>query len=204
MKTHTLPPQDVLLALLRYEPETGKLYWRRRSTSFFTPGERTVEHQAAVWNANYAGTEAFTAINEAGYRRGRLLGKSCRAHRVIFKMMTGRDPDEVDHIDGDRQNNSWRNLREVDRQQNCRNTGLSRRNKSGAPGVHWYSDNGGCWRAYLYLGGKTKYIGTFATKDDAVRARREAERKLGYHSNHGRRIGWERAQDIQQRTGQAA
>lgn len=185
-----MPTLEVLNALLRYEPETGKLFWKHRPASFFIAGKKTAEHQAAVWNSIYAGQEAFTAVNDSGYRRGTLLQRSYRAHRIIFKMMTGRDPDEIDHIDGDRQNNRWANLREVDRRDNCQNTGLSRRNKSGAPGVHWYADNGGCWRSFIYSGGRSRYLGTYATKGEAVRARRDEQRRLGYHENHGRRIGW--------------
>lgn len=191
-----LPSQYDLLSVLRYDTYTGKLFWLERPSRYFKTGQKTEEHQASIWNSVYAGKEAFTAINDSGYFKGTLFRKSYRAHRVIFKMMTGVDPIEVDHIDGDRQNNRWVNLREVDRSANCQNTGLSKRNKTGAPGVHWYADNGGCWRAYVYIGGKSRYIGTFKTKKEAVAARREAQRQMGFHVNHGQRLGWDLSQEI--------
>src|SRR3546814_3868702 len=77
---------DVQMArrLLRYEPDTGKLFWRSRSPEFFRATKaRTSEHACRNWNAHYAGKEAFTCLSPSGYRQGAILNNSLQAHRVI-------------------------------------------------------------------------------------------------------------------------
>src|SRR3546814_10975323 len=64
---------DVQMArrLLRYEPDTGKLFWRSRSPEFFRATQaRTSEHACRIWNAHYAGKEAFSSA-------ARRVGKEC-------------------------------------------------------------------------------------------------------------------------------
>src|SRR3546814_14238648 len=56
---------DVQMArrLLRYEPDTGKLFWRSRSHELFRATKaRTSEHACRNWNAHYAGQEAFPCL----------------------------------------------------------------------------------------------------------------------------------------------
>jgi hypothetical protein len=69
-----LPSPEVLRQLLRYEPETGKLFWLPRSEHWFraTSG-RSAIHACANWNARYAEREAFTSVDQNGYRVGTVL-----------------------------------------------------------------------------------------------------------------------------------
>jgi hypothetical protein len=92
---------------------------------------------------------------------------------------------QVDHIDGDTYNNRLNNLRVVTCQENMRNTKLSSRNKSGTIGVHLKSSTKR-WEAHIGVERKFIYLGSYTNKDDAIKARRDAEVKYGFHENHGR------------------
>jgi hypothetical protein len=59
MAKRVLPDQETLLKLLRYEPETGKLFWRPRTPDMFPEGEKSAKHNCNVWNSNNAGKPAL-------------------------------------------------------------------------------------------------------------------------------------------------
>jgi len=122
--------------------------------------------------------------SERGYKQGRIGGHLHYAHRVIWRMQTGEVADDVDHINGDRGDNRWANLRNVTRQENMRNRKLGRNNTSGFHGVkqaYW-----GAWQAYIWKDCGSVCLGAFSTKEEAIAARKSAEAALGYHPNHGR------------------
>ena len=171
----THQPSPILLRrLLRYEPETGKLFWRARPLSMF-PSKRA----GRIWNTRFAGKEAFTSLSAKGYKVGRVLGRNHYAHRVIWAMQTSSWPEnEVDHRDTDPANNRWHNLREATHAQNMCNSGKQANNTSGYKGVCWDKQNEK-WRAQIHYGGKCHYVGQFGTPEKAHAAYREAAEK--YH-----------------------
>lgn len=57
-------------------------------------------------------------------------------------------------------------------------------NKSGYHGVIWDLNNNN-WRARIGVEGKTLNLGSFTDKQDAIAARKAAEVKYNFHSNHG-------------------
>ncbi|MBB3521042.1 HNH endonuclease [Rhizobium sp. BK456] len=172
--------------ILKYDSETGKLFWKERPISSFVDGERSASCRAARWNGKYANKEAFTWSTHAGYRMGRIAYEACYAHRVAWLLMTGAWPvDEIDHINGDPSDNRFVNLREATSTINRKNQKRRSDNKSGVTGVVFYKAYSQ-WTAYIQAGSKTKCLGYFQTKADAVRARKAAERENGYHQNHGR------------------
>ena len=185
MASQDLPSQDVLKQLLVYEPDTGKLFWRARGAEWFnqTPA-RTAEHASKIWNLRYAGQPALAFINSSGYPGGNLLDRSVLAHRVIWKMVTGQEPQQVDHISGVRSENKWANLRSVCQSINQRNARRRRDNKTGLAGVYWYpyGRKTGKWLVVIC----NRHVGYFDTFEAAVAARKQAERELGFHENHGR------------------
>lgn len=169
-----MPDQSYLRSVLSYDPETGLLTWlgRKGDTRF-----------VRTFNSRFAAKPAFTTL-ERGYLQGRIDGRLFYAHRIIWKLMTGEEPDDVDHLNGKRSDNRWANLRNVSRTENMRNRRLSDANTSGVFGVsktYW-----GAWQAKIGDQNRTVTIGSFRTKQEAVAARKSAERKLGYHENHGR------------------
>jgi hypothetical protein len=100
--------------------------------------------------------------------------------------MTGKFPKlDIDHIDGNGINNKWNNLREVTRSQNCRNIKLASNNTSGFIGVRWNEENKK-WRALIGIDRKSKHLGYFDNLEEAIMARKNAERMFGFHPNHGR------------------
>jgi hypothetical protein len=115
-----------------------------------------------------------------GYLQGCVFGKVYRAHRIIWKMVTGEDPPaDIDHDNGKRSDNRWKNLFSRTRGENSKNQKVRSSNKSGVMGVHWDSRNQK-WRAQIH-------IGSYDTLEAAAAARRAAEKALGFHPNHGQR-----------------
>lgn len=180
MAAKPLPDQALLLKLLRYELETGKLYWRQRNADQFSSIGK-----CNGWNTRCANKLAG-CIDPIGYLKVRIFGKQWLAHRLIWKMMTGSEPETIDHINGIRADNRFSNLREATICDNARNTSLQYRSKSGCHGVVWIADKG-VWLAQIRdRNGKYIRLGEFENVDDAKRKRKDAERKFGFHPNHGR------------------
>lgn len=125
------------------------------------------------------------SLDGTGYIHIGVDGKVYKAHRLAFLFMTGSFPVEVDHIDGQSNNNKWNNLRGVTRSGNMMNAKRPNTNTSGVVGVHWNKIDRK-WKAQIQVEGKYKYLGPFAAFFDAVCARKSAEDQLGFHINHGR------------------
>ncbi len=186
MAANLLPDQATLLKLLRYEPETGKLYWRERTPDMFYSSKMAPESICLAFNNSRADKEAFTATMINGYKIGAIGHKSMYAHRVIWAIMTGSWPtQDIDHINGKRDDNRWHNLREVSRGENLRNMSRSSKNTTGCVGVY-RGKRPGTFYAQIKVRNKTVGLGSFETMDEAIRARKAAERQIGFHPNHGR------------------
>lgn len=167
-----LPSQDVLRQLLAYDAETGFLFWKDCPSV-----PRT--------NARPVGGRAFGSQTSRGYHRGGLLGRNVMAHRVVWKWHHGSEPEEIDHIDGDRANNRIENLRAATRQDNVRNTRIRTTNKTGVQGVYFRR---GYFIANIRRDGKQVELGYFKTLEEAATCRKRAEHDAGYHPNHGRPV----------------
>ena len=172
--------QANLKAVLDYDPNTGRLTWKPRDL----PRKRG----SATWNTRYAGKEALTVKNHKGYLTGTVFGRHVLAHRIIWIMQTGQSPIQIDHINGKPDDNRWGNLRAVSTSQNCRN----KRQRRDLPlGIYPRRDGAAGFVATIgyRLHGKkvNEHLGSFATLDEAISARQKAERRLGFHPNHGRK-----------------
>lgn len=141
---------DVLRAAIRYDAESGETFWMERPKDHFSAeGSRhTQEHICSFWNSKHAGNNTGISVTKPGYRCIRLNGHLFMAHRVVWAIVNGIWPTgEIDHIDGNKSNNTITNLREVDRVGNTRNSGLRSDNTSGVCGVSWTQS--ARWRAYI-------------------------------------------------------
>ena len=100
-------------------------------------------------------------------------GKQIKFHRLIMNASEGMDIDHRFHKVND---NRKSQLREVTRSQNLMNRGIRKDNASSVTGVSWHKARNK-WRAYITINGKTKHLGYFINKEDAIQSRLEAELK---------------------------
>lgn len=114
--------------------------------------------------------------NEKGYIIGLLNGTPVKMHRIVMDC-TDRKSD-VDHIGGilTRNNNRKYNLRITTRSQNVENQRVRSTNTSGVTGVCW-NKKLNKWVSGIMVQGKKIHLGYFIEFDDAVKARKEAEKK---------------------------
>lgn len=107
-------------------------------------------------------------------------------HSIIWEMHNGEIPEgmEIDHVNHIRTDNRIENLRLVSHQQNAMNRSKTSRNTSGVVGVSWCNLTEK-WYAYIKKDGVMHSLGRHARFEDAALARKSAERKLGFHENHG-------------------
>lgn len=177
-----MPDSKFLRECFEYDEFTGSLKWKSRPEPHFKRKQDWV-----TWNAKYPGTLTkgiWTDARGKQYGRVGISGTNYLVHRVIYKLMTGVDPDFIDHIDGDGLNNKWVNLREVNQAENMKNITMSSTNKSGCPGVHWNKE-GKHWRACISIRGKSKHLGSFSSLTAAEEAYLIAKSKYGFHPLHG-------------------
>ena len=107
------------------------------------------------------------------------------AHRLAFLYMTDDWPrGQVDHIDGDGQNNAWSNLRDTSGFDNQRNIPLRKTNTTGIHGVRPLPN--GKFHVTIGVNNRQKYLGAHTDFFEACCRRKSAENKYGFHKNHGR------------------
>lgn len=158
--------REYLLWLFEYNRENGKLYWKN--------------HFAANARSRWIGKEAGGIDNLArsknGYRRIRINGEAILAHRIIFFLETGLNPDIVDHMNGDTLDNRIQNLRSADDRKNQSNRYVHRNGKLvGAE----YRKRNGTWSARITVNKKRYNIGVYKTELEAHHAYLAKGRELG-------------------------
>jgi len=158
-----LDPQT-LRALMRYDPNTGSLRWNRRG--------HLQGHQC---NRD---REAGSISKQTGYRTVRVDHRLYQAHRVIWALVHGKWPDDhVDHINGDKLDNRFANLRSVPNAINRQNTRKARADsQTGVQGVG-LDKRRGLFHARLRTDGRTRHLGYFANSDEAHAAYVAAKRR---------------------------
>lgn len=151
---------SILCRLLRYEPDTGRIFWRARDVGLFADiGMPCTQRQCDGWNSKYAERETGLCRNGAGYRYFALDRGRAAVHRVAIAISTGVWPkDHVDHIDGDPSNNRLANLRPATRHQNLRNQKPQTGTTSRFKGVYFHKRSGK-WLAQVQSGDLKKYLG---------------------------------------------
>jgi hypothetical protein len=146
--------QETLKRSLAYDPATGEFRW------LIARGQQRVGSVAGgIKNGK-------TDYRRWGYRLIGLYGRVYSAHRLAWLYVYGAWPDgDIDHIDGNRDNNRIENLRVCTPKENAENRHYTR-GSSQYLGVCW---NKKCkkWQASITIGGKIKYLGLHETEEAA-------------------------------------
>lgn len=153
--------QVELKKLLRYDPETG-IFWRIKART----GPNARVGMRAGW------------LRSDGYWGIKIGPKEYKASRLAWFYVTGAWPKaEMDHIDSDRSNNRWINLREATRQQN--NVNRRPYNATGFKGVFMVKKSPKKpFGASIRVNGKAHYLGCYSSKEEANKAYCEAAIKF--------------------------
>jgi hypothetical protein len=162
-------PRAELLKFLSYDKETGLFVWKKSNSVKIKDGQ-------------LAGR-----VNKKGYLVISLMGKTYLSHRLAWLASYGYLPDTIDHINRCKTDNRIENLRDVSSAENARNQKIRVNSKSGVNGVFFRSDIKK-WAAYIWVDGKQKHLGFFVDKNDAAKARANADSKYGFHKNHGKEV----------------
>lgn len=166
-KAKPTPSVEIINSIFSYDETTGELRWKK------VPKERVVRAKVG---------EIAGAIMVNGYRMVCINYQKYLAHRLIWKMKTGTDaPFSIDHIDGDRLNNRFSNLRAATQSQNGMNSKMRKNNTSGVKGVYWGWNR---WQAQISIARRCIPLGGFEKIEDAARAVEAARKK--YHAEFGR------------------
>lgn len=153
-----------LRELLHYDPETGVFTSR---TDFIGKGFQ-----------RKAGEVAGSPHNK-GYWHIAVDSKRYLAHRLAWLYMTGAWPEKsIDHINGDKRDNRWSNLRDVSHFINMQNMHSAKGERpKGDLGVTW-RPRFGRWYAQITANGKYRFLGSFKDKQDAINAYLTAKAKV--------------------------
>ena len=153
---------DEILAQLRdrlhYNPTTGIFTWKK------TPKHGSVKAGDCAGNVN------------KGYLRIDVNGRSILAHRIAWYFVTGEWPtQDIDHINRNRSDNRFENLRHVSRSANAFNGKLNKLNSSGLKGIS-FDKSADRWKAYI---GDAIYLGSSKDFFEACCLRKSAENVSG-------------------------
>jgi hypothetical protein len=163
-----LPSQDRLKGMFDYCPESGNITWKYQS------------HQRKGWNTRYSGKVAGS-VNKGGYINIFFDRRPHLAHRIIFVILYGSCPENIDHINGIPNDNRLVNIRASTIRLNARNRTLSSSNTSGHAGVIWVEKRQR-FMPRIKINGKLHYLGSHKELEHAVAARKAAELKFGFTS----------------------
>ena len=149
---------EYLRSVLHYVQETGIFTWKVSTSNRVKVG-------------GIAGS-----LDGGGYLQIRLQRRPHLAHRLAWLYVYGSWPkDQIDHINRDRADNRIENLREATNKQNMQNRSKSSHNTSGHPGVSWYKRISK-WVAKIMHNQKQIHLGCFNTIEEAIAARKAAEK----------------------------
>lgn len=161
-KRHSIPSIERIREAFSYDPDTGVLIWRIRTS-----------------NRSTIGKEAGSPDGQ-GYRILMLDKCLLRTHRVVWAYFHGKWPKGfIDHINGIRSDNRIRNLRDVSNAVNLQNNMKAQcNNTTGFRGV-WVERKSGVFIAEMSMNRKRHLLGRFKTAEEAAAAYAKAKIESG-------------------------
>jgi len=168
-----LPSSDVLKSLFDLDFRSGKLAWRARPRSNFNS-----QRAFSTWNARFAGKIAGS-IDDLGYIRVNISTSGKResylAHRIVYKMIYGKEPETIDHKNMNPSDNRPENLRGASFSEN----GCNRRGHANAKvPVKGVDKRDGKFRCRIRKNGRQIHLGLFDTIEEARKAYNDAATEL--------------------------
>ena len=137
----------------------NQICWSRKA------GPKNIGDLVGMSVSNYGYRNVFLTINK------KLVG--FREANVVWFLMYGEWPYlEVDHIDGDPQNNKAKNLRLASRSDQCKNR-VSGKTGRANKGVYKRS-YGNKWSAQIWVDGVCQNLGTYDSEQEAIKVRKLA------------------------------
>lgn len=106
-----------------------------------------------------------------------IRGKENHFIETIFFHKLVVDYQLVDHKNGNKLDNRKQNLRDCTQSQNMMNVPLKKNNSSGIVGVTYNKKSQKWWARINPQKGKRIFLGQFSEKDDAIKARLQAEKE---------------------------
>lgn len=129
-------------------------------------------------------------LNDKGYLCAYIGNRRVVAHRIAWALMTGKFPaDGLDHIDGNRTNNRWSNLREANPTQNMCNSATKRKVNDLPRGVVPVKKVRSSFLARIQYKKRNITLGVFSTPEEAGEVYQLAAEMLhgqfAYHLGQG-------------------
>lgn len=154
MKYKPLPSRAVILHYYNYDSATGLFTWNNHDN-----------------RPSYVGRVAGSQGDR--YVRLKLLETFYTAHRIAWYLMTGLDPEQlfIDHIDRDKHNNAFNNLRLATNSVNQ----FNRKKQAGITVT-----KAGAYKVSLCVLGTKYHLGYYTEYWNALCARKAGEFKYGY------------------------
>lgn len=166
--------QERLKHLIDYNKQTGIFRWKINRRGVAKAGD-----VAGHITTGKGGKRYIIISVDGSYYYGQQL--------AFMYVLGGFAKDQVDHKNGDASDNRWDNLRPVTAAENQRNARLRSDNTTGVPGVSLIR---GVFAVRISNGCKREFLGRFDNIFDAACSRKSAERKYGFHINHGRKVSY--------------
>lgn len=160
-----------------------RLDFRQSNLTDISPKQKSIRENIQIdgWNMDLIEDYNWYLCN--GYLRTTIDGKKHYLHHMVAERMGLDCSDQIDHIDGDRENNHQDNLRIATRSQNGMNRKKQSNNKSGYIGISW-AEWAKKWRAEIRVRVKRIHLGYF---DDPIVAAKTRDRAaLKYHGEFAR------------------
>ena len=151
-----------------FEYRDGHLWWVKKSSKY----------------SNVKIGSLFGRLDTQGYRTGRVFNKDYKEHRLIWLYHYNEWPKEnIDHINGVRDDNKIENLRECSQLENSKNRLADKNSTSKYKGVSWRKSKNR-WISYICSKGKNIYLGSFTDEIEAAKAYDTKVKEL--HGKYGR------------------